>query len=275
MKKKYKDSSYKNKIILSFICLIISLYILSLNFYASKFALALSYRISRVIFSTVDLFKNIPNKYTLYINNISYAKKLEQEVSALKSELSTLEALSITYKTTKEENYELKNLLYTLNKSTLINIKNIVTTSVYSKNLGVSSPILLINVGTNNGIVDNLTVIANNSLVGITQDTTKDYSKIILLTNSKSRIPVYTKNSQINAIMVGSNTSAPYLISYDKNQSFNDGDLLLTSGLGKLFQRNIPVGTIYNDKGVWAVKLFNNFYNIDYVHIIRKNKNLK
>lgn len=273
MKKQYNCGTYKTKFMLSVMCLIVSFFILFSNFY--KFNSSLSYRISGVIFNTVNFFINIPNKYNLYIHNISYSKSLEEQVAKLKKDIVTLQGININYNVTKEENIELKNLLSVLNKNTLFKVKDLLTANVYSKNFGNAYPFFSVNVGTKNGITDNLNVVANNSLIGITQDTTENYSKIILLNNVKSRVPVYTKTSKINAIMVGDNSSNPHLISYDNNQSFQDGDILLTSGLGKLFQRNIAVGTIYNNKGMWYVKLFSDLYNVDYVHIIKKNAPFK
>src|SRR5699024_5728131 len=97
----------------------------------------------------------------------------------------------------------------------------------------------------------------------------------LLLTNNKSRIPVYSKQSNINAIIVGNNSDTPSVIYYDKSHNFIEGEVILTSGLGGIFPRNIPVGTIYKDKNTWLLKTFNNFNNVYYVHIITTKYKIK
>jgi len=269
-----KTKSNKLRLIFGSVYLIISIYILTLNFYYPKFSSKISYVVNNSIFYTFSFFSNIPNLYKNYISNIKYIKELEQKNLDLEQKLHSLNSVYIKNSVLSEENLELKKLLKVTKDSTF-NLNKIITTTIYSKNLSSNSAVFILSAGSNNGIGNNLTVVANNALVGRTIDTNKDYTKVILLTNDKSRVPVYTKQSNINAIIVGNNSSTPSLISYDKNQNLKEGEVILTSGLGGIFPRNIPVGTIYKDKNTWFVKLFNDFSNIHYVHIITTKYKIK
>ena len=69
-------------------------------------------------------------------------------------------------------------------------------------------------------------------------------SRVLLLTDINSRIPVLVGASQVRAILAGDNSRTPRLSFLPPDTSVAVGDEITTSGLGGLFPRGLHIGTV-------------------------------
>jgi rod shape-determining protein MreC len=98
----------------------------------------------------------------------------------------------------------------------------------------------------------------------------RDASRVLLLTDVDSRLPVLVNSTNARAILSGDGGDAPKLQYLRGHDPIHKGDILLTSGDGGLYPRGLPVGVAEKDLfGQWRVKLYSDRSAIDYVRIMR------
>lgn len=106
--------------------------------------------------------------------------------------------------------------------------------------------------GSADGIVKNQAVLGPGGLVGRIGQVARSESQVFLISDPNSYVDVYVQRTGSRALLVGTSRSAtlrPFYslsrLEYLKRVSdVNDGDVVVTSGLDKLFPAGIPVGTL-------------------------------
>jgi len=139
---------------------------------------------------------------------------------------------------------------------------------------------LTINAGAASGIKADMGVVNDKGIVGIVENTSKNYATIISILNTKSQINAKIKKSNHFGSLVwdGKNTGFVQLIDVPRLASVRKGDTIVTGGQSMIFPENIGIGTIekvYIDKETnyftLSVRLFNDMTNLGYVYIIRNH----
>ncbi len=107
---------------------------------------------------------------------------------------------------------------------------------------------VLLNVGSRDGIRDGWAAMDGIGLVGRISGVGQRTSRVILLTDSNSRIPVVIQPSGQKALMSGDNSPAPPLEFIEKLDAVRPGDQVVTSGDGGVFPAGLLVGQVAQDK---------------------------
>jgi len=97
-----------------------------------------------------------------------------------------------------------------------------------------------------------------------------DVASVILLTDSRSNIPVKSRNSGKRAILIGNGTKNPELDFILSTKKLIVGEEILTSGDGGVFPPDIPVGyieKIENEKVY--IETYVDWSSLDYVYILK------
>ncbi|WP_194766812.1 rod shape-determining protein MreC [Tamlana sp. I1] len=185
-----------------------------------------------------------------------------------------------------EENKELRALLY--NSETDIDSTYIDTVSydrayrIYSANViknsyALTNNILTINKGENDSIKQDFGVISSKGLIGIIDRTSGNYSSVLSILNSTSRISAQLKKTNHFGTLVWEGNSPQYikLIDIPKIAPVVVGDTIITSGRSFIFPKGVPIGTIKDFELDRAenyyklrVELFNDMTNLEHVYII-------
>ena len=201
-----------------------------------------------------------------YVNDLRLIKyeniKLKEEIVRLKK-WQTLALVNI------RENKAYKKLL----NSTSNDLNIIKTAAVISQSPNMYSKTIIIDAGLNHQIEKNLTTINERGLIGKIIVVSNNNSKILLLNDQNSSIPVTSVNKDYYAIISGS-PDGKHLVSsfikYDKKPSI--GDILVTSGNANFYPRDINVGKVISVSDGKLVALpFVDFENIDFVQIIKND----
>ena len=216
--------------------------------------------ITRIISSPVTLTKNIKLTFDNFRNLESQNLKLREEIIRLKK----WQTLAIK---NSRENRVFKRLL----NSTSHNVEIIKTASVVNQSPGMYTKLVTINAGFNYNVKKNLAVINEKGLVGKTIYSSKLNSKVLLINDPSSSIPVKTLSDNSYSILKGSFDGKFLISSFTQdNKMPKIGDLLVTSGNAKIFPRDILVAKVIriNQDNFIAIP-YVDFNNLNYVQVVK------
>lgn len=104
---------------------------------------------------------------------------------------------------------------------------------------------LLVDLGTAHGIRANDPVISPRGVVGRIIKPGLHFSSVLLLSDATSRIPVITSDGRVPAILQGQGPGAFLEVKFiPRNDPVSPGEILLSSGLGGVFPKGIPVARV-------------------------------
>ena len=127
----------------------------------------------------------------------------------------------------------------------------------------------LLNVGADKGVRVGNPVLGEHGLVGRIAGASGAHSRMILLTDVASRIPVLVERTDARAVLTGDGSRSPRLDYVRGQGSVQEGDRILTSGDGGGFPRGLPVGVVAKGvDGTWRIKLYSDRTAIDYVRVL-------
>jgi len=124
--------------------------------------------------------------------------------------------------------------------------------------------------GRHDGVLRGQAVVTSDGLVGHVVEVGERASRILLLTDLNSRIPVRLESSRFRAILTGDNTETLRLLFLPGNAEIAVGERVVTSGHGGLLPPGIPIGVIgaIDDAGAVVVP-FVDGERLEFVRILR------
>jgi rod shape-determining protein MreC len=139
---------------------------------------------------------------------------------------------------------------------------------------------LVANAGADHGVRVGYIAINENGLIGRVVSVGRRSSRVMMLDDYNSRIPVMGEASRVRAVLAGQATAAPELLTGPFQveaprldfivgaQALREGEQMVTSGDGGLYPRGIPVGVAHRgDDGQWRVALAASRGAIDFVRL--------
>ncbi|MHA7872011.1 MAG: rod shape-determining protein MreC, partial [Hyphococcus sp.] len=130
---------------------------------------------------------------------------------------------------------------------------------------------MLLNAGRGSNVEVGQAVVDDRGLVGRIVDAGVSASRVLLLTDVQSRVPVYVEGADIEGILVG-NTRAKPSISFTESTDPVEvipGQRVLTSGAGGVLPRGLPVGVIDGQqRSEIVVDLYANYVRTRLVRVI-------
>lgn len=215
-----------------------------------------------VIFSNGEknssFFENIASNLVMPIQNgLTYLKNkiggnntfftdisnLKEENSKLKQQNSELEQSLRELENIKTQNETLKEYL---NLTEKYGEYKTIPGYVINKDISNYSKTIIINIGKDDGVKENMTVIADKGLVGHVISVTKNTAKVQTIIDTASSISC-TMSTTKDAIVCkgtldGQSVLKAMYIPTDKN--IIQGDSIETSGLGGIYPKGIHIGTV-------------------------------
>ena len=191
-----------------------------------------------------------------HINLYSNYKELITENKELKNNISKSDFLEL-------ENSQLRKLI----DEQAVSSSDLVSARVM---LDKQSPYLnsfVINIGSNKNIKNGMAVLDGKNFIGRTVDVNFFSSRVLLVSDLNSKIPVLSEPSGNHAILSGHGTSEPTLEYLSENHTIQDGDKVYTSGKGGIFTPGLAVGKVKINKKKIKVLLFSDLSQITFVNI--------
>ena len=105
---------------------------------------------------------------------------------------------------------------------------------------------VIINRGSNDGILRGMPVVTNQGLIGRVDAVIADAARIQLITDTASSVNVRLQNAETEASLVGSVTGDVTLELIPQDINIQPGDLVLTSGLGGGYPPDLIIGQVVN-----------------------------
>ncbi|WP_372603176.1 rod shape-determining protein MreC [Actibacterium sp.] len=131
---------------------------------------------------------------------------------------------------------------------------------------------VLLNVGARDGIVDGWATTDGLGLVGRISGVGQNSARVILLTDSNSRIPVTLQPSGQHAILAGDNSPAPVIEFLENPDLVRPGDRVISSGDGGVFPAGLLVGQVAlgTDRRI-RVRLSGDFERLEFLRVLRSH----
>jgi rod shape-determining protein MreC len=129
---------------------------------------------------------------------------------------------------------------------------------------------VLLNVGSRDGIIDGWATMDGLGLVGRIAGVGNTTSRVILLTDASSRIPVTIQPSGQRAILSGDNSPRPPVDFLETPEQVRPGDRVISSGDGGVFPAGLLVGQVAEDTdGRKRVTLAADYERLDFLRVLR------
>lgn len=165
----------------------------------------------------------------------------------------------------ESENAALRRLLYFVPDPRA----RYVTGRVIADTGGTFAHSLLLSAGTADGVAKGNVVLTGDGLVGRVVGVAQRTSRVLLITDLNSRIPVEVSPAQTKALLAGSNTDQPLLTHVEPEASIAVGDRVSTSGDAGAFPPGLPIGLVSAvEEGVIRVKPFIRRSHVQYVRVV-------
>ena len=214
------------------------------------------YRGALIVSTPAKSFNNFSNFIKEHVGLYEDYSKLKRENNKLKSTISEKDFLEL-------ENSQLRKLIeeQTLSPSNLTSARVM---------LDKQSPYLnsfIINIGSNKNIKNGMAVLDGKNFVGRIVDVNFFSSRVLLVSDLNSKIPVIIESSENHAILSGRGAGNPTLEYLPNNHKVKPGYKVYTSGKEGIFSPGIPIGEVIFEDNQFQVLLFSDLSQITFINV--------
>ena len=213
------------------------------------------YRISFVV--------SLPEKYIAYsYRAVEEHIRFYNDYNLKKEELEKLKSEKYETIFLKAENKRLKKVLDDINYSSELVIAKVI--------IDKQSPFLrsiIINKGSKNNINKGMAVLSDSYLIGKVVEVNYTTSRVLLLSDLNSKIPVTIEPGSIQSILSGDGEKSGVLLYIKDNFLIVDESIIYTSGTGGLLKSGIPIGKTIQNENQNNVNFFVDFSQLRYVKV--------
>lgn len=221
------------------------------------------------------------NSIADFVDTFSNLYKVQLENDDLRSQIDEIASMQATINELKRENNELKILN---NLSSLNSEYQYVEATITNRSGDSYNNLITIDVGTNDGVSENMAVITSKGLIGKIQRANSDSSIVRLLTTEEGSNKVSCKilindTESADAILESFNVDKQmYTVTLlSANTTITKGMSVTTSGLGGVFPSGILVGVVEEVEEIpnaltmkIYVKPSASFSDINYVKVVKR-----
>tara|TARA_Y100000590_G_scaffold11065_1_gene13609 strand:- start:563 stop:1405 length:843 start_codon:yes stop_codon:yes gene_type:complete len=258
---KNKKNLFSNYTFIFYVAIAISLILFDLKNNISSSAIR--FKIIDSIFITKDFFlSNLPN-----LNKIKYSfiskEKLFLENKYLKEQISQSNLFKL-----KSEKLEIENNILRKELSLLPPVlENYVFVKVTADTQTRYNKTVIVSAGNNMDIRKGDAALTSKGLIGSIIEVYEKYSRVLLINDINSNIPVRVGEKNIKAIISGNNTDKIDLLYSKENLTFEEEDIVYTSGDGGYFNPGIPIGILRKENNTIYIDPLNDLSQIQYINI--------
>ncbi len=182
----------------------------------------------------------LENPFIAWVEGVLYSRRLSEEVRRLRGQVQSLEGLKIRLKELEEENRRLEALL---------RLKASYPKGLPARIIGRSpsswSQVVVVDRGVLEGVQPRWVAITESGLVGQVSNVIGPHSSVVLtLTDPNSGVAAVDRRSGIVGIIEGLGEGRAWFTHLPPNPDVRPGDVLVTSGMGGVFPKGLPVGTV-------------------------------
>ncbi|MDA9562151.1 rod shape-determining protein MreC [Candidatus Pelagibacter bacterium] len=253
-----------------FTLLFISILIIILSSLNFKIIKDLQSIISEAVYRT-SFIVSVPENFLInsYLKVAEYSNFYE-DYKENKEELKNFQSKEILNQIIISENDELKKLIEDFTFT-----RNKILAKVIVDHDGPFSKTLIINKGSKDGLKIGTNIYDENYLIGRVIETNFKTSRVLLLSDLNSNVPISISPGDVQAIVVGDGTDSGK-IKYIKDnliEDIQDQSIAYTSGIGGVFKSGAPVGRVSINQDEFSINFYSNFNQLKYVLVEIENSN--
>ena len=216
------------------------------------------YRTSFIVSVPEKKIQDVSNKIKNHLN-------VYNEYLLVKEELKEIQTKKYETQFLQEENKRLKK---TINEY-IYNSEELVAKVLIDKN----SPFLksiIVNKGSKDNIKLGMAVLDESYLVGKIVEVNYSTSRVLLVSDLNSKIPVGIEPGNIQSILSGTGKQNGKIEYLETDISIKDKSIVYTSGSGGLFKPGIPIGTYHKetDESYEIVNFFSKLSQLTFVKLV-------
>ena len=196
---------------------------------------------------------------------LSELPNFKYELARLQRENNELKKWKYVAGSLNSQNIALRDLY---NFVPLPTVKTI-TGRIISYSGGAFTRSILINVGSKSGARLGQAVMSSFALIGILVDVGDEYSRVLLITDLNSQIPVKIQNNNASGILIGDNSQLAKLVFLPQGTILTEGQIITTSGRGGILPPDLPIGLVKKIEGLkFVVDPFDDWAQSGYVRVL-------
>jgi rod shape-determining protein MreC len=201
---------------------------------------------------------------------VSELISMREENARLREENARLRAWEVVARGLEQENAAFRAMLDVGAESEM---RQTVTARVIGDSGGPFVRTLLLDAGQRKGVGAGQAAVTGEGLVGRIVEAGARSSRILMLTDLNSRVPVVIESTRYRAVLAGDNSDQARLIFLSTGGRIRPGDRIATSGHGGMFPPGLPVGVVTSvADGVPRVQPFVNWHRLEYVRILQLHR---
>lgn len=198
-------------------------------------------------------------------SSLEHLFEVYSENARLRDENATLMQWQEVARRLEAENSQLRGLL----NFTPPDLHGYITSRVIGNSGGAFLRNVMVDTGSRDGVERGQAAITGTGIVGRVIEVGDRASRVLLLTDLNSRIPVVLDGSRERAVLAGDNSNQPHLLYLPAKSAVKIGDRIVTSGSGGIFPPGLPVGTVASiENGVAQVEPYAELARLEYVRIV-------
>ena len=247
------------------ICLILSLILFSVMFLQPKTGSSIRLLVTDIVSPALAVISRPFQNVAATISSVSGVAELKAENAKLSAENARLKEWYQTALMLQAENQSLHKLLnFKMDRD-----HKFVTARVVSDASNAFVKTLLLSAGQKDGVQKNQAVLAGEGMAGRIIEVGKNSSRILLLTDINSRVPVIIEGTNQKAILVGNNSDLLELKHIPDDAGISEGMRVVTSGHGGVFLPGLPIGRIsVGGREKLSVRPYTNMDRVTHVRVL-------
>ncbi len=187
----------------------------------------------KLVYNTINATRNTWLKYFGLINARKENVRLKEQIISLKTENYRNQELLATYR-------RLLRLLQFTERSD----HAVLAAQVIGRDPSGLFQSVIINRGKDSGLSVNMPVVNEDGVVGRIVSVSDNYSKVLLLIDQNSAVDCIIQRSRDNGIVKGLSSTTCVIDYVLKTSDIEVGDIIVTSGIGGIFPKGIPLGRV-------------------------------
>ena len=128
---------------------------------------------------------------------------------------------------------------------------------------------VVINKGSKNNIVKGMAVLSESHLIGKVEEVNYTTSRVLLLSDLNSKIPVLIEPEGVRGILSGGEDNLGEIKYQKEKLLISNESIVYSSGSGGILKAGIPIGKIKINNTKINVKFFKDFNQISFVKVLR------
>ncbi len=105
---------------------------------------------------------------------------------------------------------------------------------------------VMIDKGEQDGLLKGSPVLVSEGIVGQIIEVAKNYSRVLLITDTNSAVDALVQNSRVRGIVKGNNEDSCSFVYALRKDEVKEGEMLISSGLDEVFPKGLKIGRILN-----------------------------